>query len=47
MEGNLEHVKGGPVPVWERMGGGGGGGGVVIKIVMQLPAAMDMERRVW
>ena len=37
MEGNLEHVKEGPVPVWGRMGGVR----VVIEIVMQLPAAMD------
>ena len=36
MEGNLEHVKEGPVPVWGRIGVG-----VVVKIVMQLPAAMD------
>ena len=45
MEGNLEHVNEGPVPVWGRMGVG-----VVIEIVMQLPAAMDrhnMGRRLW
>ena len=46
MEGNLEHVEEGTVPVWGRMGGVG----VVIEVVMQLPAAMDrhnMGRRVW
>ena len=42
----MEHVKEGPVPVWGRRG-------VVIKIIMQLPTAMDrhpsdnMGRRVW